>query len=136
MRTRPVQDKHDDRSPHLVQHSGLRQQDSGVGWGSKSVGRFRMVVRAHFRTSFLQTFLHFPPCHENFSNAGLSRFILLHHGDLIGTLDLGYIGITNSVVFRGGQSSGTCVQIQGTFIHACIYGGIGGRSTVQISSVV
>ena len=35
MRTRPVQDKHDDRSPRLVKHSGIRQQKAVLVGGPK-----------------------------------------------------------------------------------------------------
>ena len=38
MRMRPLQDKHDYRSPRLVKHSGDTAAESGVGWGTKSVG--------------------------------------------------------------------------------------------------
>ena len=38
MRMRPLQDKHDYRSPRLVKHSGDTAAESGVSWGTKSVG--------------------------------------------------------------------------------------------------
>lgn len=58
MRTRHVQDKHDDRSPRLVKHSGIRQQDSGVGWGTKSVGNLEWWF-ARIRASFVRSFFDF-----------------------------------------------------------------------------
>lgn len=33
--TRPVQDRHDDRSPRLVKHSGIRQQQAVLVGGPK-----------------------------------------------------------------------------------------------------
>lgn len=107
--------------------------ESGVGWGTKSVGNLEWWFARI--SSFFSPFLvlRFPPCHEIFSNARL-MFILFHHDDVIGDLNVGYIGIAESVVFsrwailRDMRSTNT-----GLYRSASIYwwggGGFGGRHT-------
>ena len=84
MRMRPLQDKHDDRSPRLVKHSGIWQQKAVLVGGPKVWAIYKWwfarISEPFPSVSFFSLFL---PCDKIFSNARL-MFILFHHDNVMG----------------------------------------------------
>ena len=124
MRTRPLQDKHDDRSPRLVKHSGVWQQKAVLAGGPKVWAIYNGGSRA-FSSLFLRLFFFLFPVtkysaiHDSCSFCFITTMLWV-------ALEIGYISIAKSVVFsRWATVRHVRTILIGNYRSASIYGGLG-----------
>ena len=136
MWTRPVQDKHDDRSPRLVKHSGGTAAESGVDWGTKSVGylEWRSAGISRLFCPFLSSIFSLS---RELSNARLMLILFRHDKTCRWLWTLAMLAYNERGVFAVGNCQAHAFNKSRAFekVHVST-GRIGSRSKVQTSSVV
>ena len=130
MWTRPVQDKHDDRSPRLVKHSGGTAAESGVGWGTKSVGylEWRFAGISSFFCPF--SFLSISSLSRELSNAWLMLILFRHDKTCRWLWTLAMLAYNERGVFAVGNCQAHAFNRSRAFEKVHVFTGrIGSRST-------